>query len=81
MAKAMPKIGEINRYKQRLIAQTDEAEEGELPLWVLECERPDGASGKCGYRYGSNGVDFFQRKCPLCHEGAPGPSIAGTAYA
>ena len=44
MAKATPKIGEINRYKQRLIAQSDDTDDGELPLWVLQCERPDGAN-------------------------------------
>jgi hypothetical protein len=30
----------------------------------------------CGLRYGSNGSDFFQRKCPACQGGAPGPSLA-----
>lgn len=30
---------------------------------------------KCGTIYGSNGSDIFQRRCPGCQGGKPGPSI------
>ncbi|MGO4287468.1 hypothetical protein [Bosea sp. TAB14] len=44
-------------------------------LWIVECTVP--TNGEiCGHRYASNGSDFFQRKCPACQGGAPGPSIA-----
>ena len=26
----------------------------------------------CGHCYGSNGSDIFQRKCPICQDGAKG---------
>lgn len=28
--------------------------------------------GHCGYDYGANGSDIWERKCPACQEGAPG---------
>jgi hypothetical protein len=27
---------------------------------------------ECGYTYGANGTDVFQRKCPECQGGEPG---------
>ncbi|MEL6267529.1 MAG: hypothetical protein AAFR52_18105 [Pseudomonadota bacterium] len=32
---------------------------------VLDCQR-------CGARYGANGSDIFQRRCPACGGGRPG---------
>jgi hypothetical protein len=29
----------------------------------------------CGHKYGSNGSDNFQRKCPSCQGGAPGLTL------
>ncbi len=31
--------------------------------------------GRCNHRYGANGPDIFQRKCPSCQDGAPGISL------
>lgn len=29
----------------------------------------------CGHRYGANGSDIWQRKCPKCQEGAAGLAL------
>ena len=34
-------------------------------VYVLECTR-------CGKRYGANGSDIWERKCPNCQGGNPG---------
>ena len=34
-------------------------------IYELEC-------GKCGHRYGANGSDIWQRRCPCCDGGRPG---------
>ena len=34
-------------------------------IYILRC-------GKCGHKYGANGSDIFQRKCPKCGGGRPG---------
>jgi len=34
-------------------------------IYVLRC-------GKCEHKYGVNGSDIFQRKCPKCGGGRPG---------
>ena len=35
--------------------------------YKLECKNTE-----CGYIYGSNGTDIFQRKCPNCQDGNSG---------
>lgn len=61
-------IGYVNRNNQvvlgtRGIKGTDH---GQLS-YKLRCQN----SG-CGYEYGANGTDIFQRKCPKCQNGNPG---------
>ncbi len=34
-------------------------------VYTLECQ-------KCGFKYGANGSDIYQRRCPKCDGGAPG---------
>lgn len=60
------KIGYVNRNNQlnhghRNIQGTD----NNAVAYRLECQF-------CGYNYGSNGTDVFQRKCPKCQGGKPG---------
>ncbi len=55
--------GNINENGQMTIAKTTWA--GNSPkqkIYVLECQ-------KCGFRYGANGADIFERKCPNCQAG------------
>ncbi len=66
MGKVTTEPGYTNRNGQVVIRGTD------LPgtdhyqyIYVLRC-------GACGYEYGANGSDIFQRKCPNCQGGAPG---------
>lgn len=70
--------GDINRNDQILIARTDLPGNDHLQyIWVLVCARRDADDALCGHRYGANGSDFFQRKCPKCQDGAPGLDIEG----
>ncbi|MCA1732430.1 MAG: hypothetical protein LC732_02375 [Acidobacteria bacterium] len=58
--------GFINRNSQRVIRKTDLPGNDYLQrTYELEC-------GHCSTRYGSNGSDIFQRKCPSCMNGRPG---------
>jgi len=76
MPKSKSVAGEINRHGQRLVAKTEEAgTDHDQHIWIVECTRPDSKNVVCGKLYGSNSSDFFQRKCPACQGGAPGPSI------
>ena len=59
-------IGYVNRNEQEVVLATGfpGTDHGQS-VYVLRC-------GRCGYEYGSNGSDNFQRKCPECQDGAPG---------
>jgi predicted nuclease with RNAse H fold len=62
------RIGYENKNKQRCdghrgAAGTDHGQHA----YRMVCLRPE-----CGYAYGANGTDVFQRKCPRCQGGAPG---------
>jgi hypothetical protein len=71
-------LGDINRNDQVLIARTEEPGTDHMQkVWVLVCARRSDAGDLCGHRYGSNGSDFHQRKCPSCQDGMPGLSIEG----
>jgi hypothetical protein len=70
-------VGDENRYGQRLLAKTDRPGTDHLQyVWILECTNTIGAAS-CGHRYGANGSDFHERKCPLCQGGSAGLSIEG----
>lgn len=61
-------IGYVNRNNQRCcghrgISGTDF---GQL-AYRMQCLVPS-----CGYVYGANGTDVFQRKCPSCQGGKVG---------
>ena len=53
-------IGYVNRNGQVTIRNTQQAGSDQL------------ACSKCGYSYGSNGSDIFDRKCPECQGGRHG---------
>ena len=82
MAKSVREVGTVNRHGQKLIAETDKpgGTDPQDKLWIVECTRPGDEGNPCGYRYGSNGSEFFQRKCPVCQGGQPGISITGIVY-
>jgi len=82
MPKTARQDGDLNRNGQRLVRKTTApgTDHGQH-IWIVVCERQDSAGATCGFRYGSNGSDFFQRKCPRCQKGAPGPSIEGLDHA
>lgn len=58
--------GYRNKNLQRVIAPTGKrgTDYGQS-VYVLQC-------GECTYRYGANGSDIWQRKCPKCQGGKPG---------
>lgn len=61
-------IGFVNRNNQknhgtRGVIGTDHGQVS----YKLEC-----LNKKCGYVYGANGTDIFQRKCPKCQLGKDG---------
>ena len=61
-------IGYINRNNQKVhgtrgLGGTDHG----AYSYKLECLQPD-----CGHKYGANGTDIFQRKCPRCQGGNDG---------
>ena len=58
--------GYVNRNAQTVLRATGRpATDHQQRVYELSC-------GTCGPRYGSNGSDNFQRKCPSCQGGAPG---------
>ena len=70
--------GDINRNDQILIARSGLPGTDHLQyVWVLTCARRDETGAICGARYGANGSDFHQRKCPDCQGGMPGLDIEG----
>jgi hypothetical protein len=59
-------IGYRNREGQEVLRKTDRV--GSTPdqrVFVLRCS-------VCGYEYGSNGSDIYNRLCPNCQEGPAG---------
>ncbi|RBW55566.1 hypothetical protein DS909_10695 [Phaeobacter gallaeciensis] len=71
-------LGDINRNDQVLIARTDRPGTDHMQyVWVLVCARRLDNGDLCGFRYGANGPDFHQRKCPSCQGGQPGLDIEG----
>ncbi len=62
-------IGYKNPNGQTVICKADRPGNDHMQLtYELEC-------GTCGNRYGSNGSDNFQRRCPNCQGGRPGLPI------
>lgn len=62
-------ISDENRNGQLLMQKTDQpGTDHNQYVWVLLCKH-------CGNKYGANGSDFHERKCPVCQNGAPGLEI------
>ncbi len=62
--------GYSNRNGQTVIRRTDTpGNDHNQVVYELEC-------GDCGERYGANGSDIWQRKCPKCGGGRPGLSYS-----
>ena len=69
MGKGTTEPGYRNRNGQVVVRRTDLAgTDHSQYVYVLRCEA-------CGYEYGANGSDIFQRRCPNCQGGAPGLSL------
>ncbi|MBQ4826905.1 hypothetical protein J4729_20500 [Leisingera sp. HS039] len=61
--------GFINRNNQEVLRKTDlPGNDHNQVVYIIQCRR-------CGERYGVNGSDIFQRRCPTCAGGRPGLSI------
>ena len=74
----MSKPGDINRNDQVLLLKSGRpGNDNNQYIWVVMCVRRDAAGVLCGYQYGSNGTDFFQRKCPKCMDGQDTLNIEG----
>ena len=64
-------IGYINRNGQKNLDRTKPQQVGTdhcQYIYILQCS-------ECGHKYGSNGSDIFQRKCPSCQGGRIGPKL------
>ncbi len=60
--------GRVNDHNQVNLGRTDPPRPGtdhNNYVYVMRC-------GNCGYTYGANGSDIFQRRCPDCDNGAEG---------
>ena len=68
------RVGYLNRNGQLVVKSTGLPGNDHLQyIYVLRCTRIDPRTGReCGYEYGANGSDIFQRKCPRCQDGKPG---------
>ena len=58
--------GYINRNRQKVIRRTD-LRGSDFGQYVYEMQ-----CAACGHKYGANGSDIWQRKCPSCQGGARG---------
>lgn len=60
------KPGYVNKNGQEVLTATDlPGNDYDQVVYILRC-------GSCGHRYGANGSDIWQRKCPACGGGAAG---------
>jgi hypothetical protein len=64
--KGTTKIGFVNTNGQVVIRATGKTGSDHLQqIYQLGCSR-------CGFVYGANGSDIYERKCPGCQNGEPG---------
>ena len=62
--------GYVNLNEQEVLANTGEpGNDHNQLIYLLKCHN-------CGERYGANGSDIFQRRCPNCDGGRPGLTVA-----
>jgi hypothetical protein len=58
--------GYVNRNRQEVITGTNmRGNDHNQFIYILRCQ-------SCDTRYGANGSDIFQRRCPNCGDGRPG---------
>lgn len=58
--------GYVNRNSQEVLSRTGQpGTDHNQIVYILQCRH-------CGARYGANGSDVFQRRCPECGDGRPG---------
>lgn len=63
--------GFVNRNSQRVLQKTSQpGNDHNQVVYIMYCQL-------CGERYGANGSDIFQRRCPACAGGRPGLPIQG----
>ena len=68
--KGTTRQGYRNRNGQVVVRRTQTpGNDHNQVVYELECRG-------CGYRYGANGSDIWQRKCPECGGGQPGLSCS-----
>lgn len=78
MGTSKRQLGDVNINDQVLIARSECPGTDHMQyVWVLVCARRLGTGALCSHRYGANGSDFHQRKCPECQGGAAGLSVDG----
>jgi ribosomal protein S27AE len=71
----MVAVGDLNRNRQKLLYKTEAAgTDRHQRVWVARCMRSRNGD-VCAFTYGVNGSDFFERRCPNCHDGVTGISI------
>ena len=64
--------GYCNRNNQEVIRNTGLQGTDHLQyIYEMVCRN-------CGRRYGSNGSDIHERRCPNCQKGKPGFNLEGT---
>lgn len=69
-SKGTTEIGFENRNGQVVIRRTAlSGNDHNQHVYELKCQ-------DCGERYGANGSDIYERKCPKCQKGAPGLAVA-----
>jgi PHP family Zn ribbon phosphoesterase len=67
--KGTTKVGYVNPNRQVVIRNTGKrGTDNNARVYQIACSH-------CGYVYGANGTDIFERKCPKCGQGQPGLSI------
>ncbi|OYU37426.1 MAG: hypothetical protein CFE33_20955 [Pseudorhodobacter sp. PARRP1] len=56
----------MNRNSQEVLSRTGQpGTDHNQIVYILKCHH-------CGARYGANGSDVFQLRCPECGDGRPG---------
>ena len=69
--KGTTRAGYTNRNGQINTGRTEPSRAGTdhgQYIYIIKCT-------KCGERYGANGSDIFERKCPFCQRGRPGLAL------
>ena len=70
-SKGTTRVGYINRNGQKNLGRCEPSRAGTdhcQYVYIMQC-------GRCKHKYGSNGSDIFQRKCPSCDGGKEGPEL------